>query len=370
MKKLILLLLVCFMVTGCGSKSTALNENKAYKQEDVIETTAEQTTEETEAEIEYAISSNDLIERISTVYPDVNSDMIKSAVEEDYNASLLYYYNALKTNKSDSDMTDMLRRVVAGEGFVYSDGIVVSDIDDIAYDVSFVDTAESSYKTYKDEFIYKMSNRIYETYGYRAGYTDDLMKAVDFLCNNNLDATIAYYYEYLDSQYNDYSVQSKLGLAIVNAMDEKIVDESPNLFYTSIIRNDLSVLDSLEANFRAYVDEVNASIVADKESRAAEEASKDAVVESEGLKVSWESIRYDADGMDFQGAMASSAWYGVEFQKGTGNDGSTYYRGLFNNKNDDSKHLYAEWTYNNGGDTYQVEVSNSHIEDCSSYYKY
>ena len=162
MKKLILLLLMCFMVTGCGSKSTALNENKAYKQEDVIETTAEQTTEETEAEIEYAISSNDLIERISTVYPDVNSDMIKSAVEEDYNASLLYYYNALKTNKSDSDMTDMLRRVVAGEGFVYSDGIVVSDIDDIAYDVSFVDTAESSYKTYKDEFIYKMSNRIYE----------------------------------------------------------------------------------------------------------------------------------------------------------------------------------------------------------------
>lgn len=370
MKKLILLLLVCFMVTGCGSKSTALNENKAYKQEDVIETTAEQTTEETEAEIEYAISSNDLIERISTVYPDVNSDMIKSAVEEDYNASLLYYYNALKTNKSDSDMTDMLRRVVAGEGFVYSDGIVVSDIDDIAYDVSFVDTAESSYKTYKDEFIYKMSNRIYETYGYRAGYTDELMKAVDFLCNNNLDATIAYYYEYLDSQYNDYSVQSKLGLAIVNAMDEKIVDESPNLSYTSIIRNDLSVLDSLEANFRAYVDEVNASIVADKESRAAEEASKDAVVESEGLKVSWESIRYDADGMDFQGAMASSAWYGVEFQKGTGNDGSTYYRGLFNNKNDDSKHLYAEWTYKNGGDTYQVEVPNSHIEDCSSYYKY
>ena len=70
------------------------------------------------------------------------------------------------------------------------------------------------------------------------------------------------------------------------------------------------------------------------------------------------------------GAMASSAWYGVEFQKGTGNDGSTYYRGLFNNKNDDSKHLYAEWTYKNGGDTYQVEVPNSHIEDCSSYYKY
>ena len=79
-----------------------------------------------------------------------------------------------------------------------------------------------------------------------------------------------------------------------------------NLSYTSIIRNDLSVLDSLEANFRAYVDEVNASIVADKESRAAEEASKDAVVESEGLKVSWEFIRYDADGMDFQGAMAVS----------------------------------------------------------------
>lgn len=370
MKKLILLLLMCFMITGCGSKSTALNENKAYKQEDIIETTAEPTTEETKEELEYAISADDLIERISTTYPDVNSDMVKGAVEEDYDAALLYYYNALKTNQSDSDMAGMLRRVIAGEGFVYSDNIVVSDVNDIAYDTSFIDTAESSYKTYKDEFIYKMSSRIYETYGYRAGYTDDLMKAIDFLCNNNLDATIAYYYEYLDSQYNDYSVQSKLGLAIVNAMDEKIVDESSNLSYTSIVRNDLSVLDSLEANFRTYVDEINASIVADKESRAAEEASKAAVVESEGLKISWESIRYDADGMDFQGAMASSAWYGVEFQKGTGNDGSTYYRGLFNNKNDDSKHLYAEWTYKNGGDTYQVEVPNSHIEDCSSYYKY
>lgn len=370
MKKLILLLLLCFMITGCESKSTALNENKAYKQEDVIETTAEQATEEAEAELQYAISSDDLIERISTVYPGVNSDMVKSAVKEDYDAALLYYYNALKTNQSDSDMDGMLRRVVAGEGFVYSDDIVVSDIDNIVYDKSFIDTAESSYKTYKDEFIYKMSSRIYETYGYRAGYTDNLMKAVDFLCNNNLDATIAYYYEYLNSQYNDYSVQSKLGLAIVNAMDEKIVDESPNLSYTSIVWNDLSVLDSLEDNFRTYVDEVNASVVTDKESRAAEEASKAAVVESEGLKVSWESVRYDADGMDFQGAMASSAWYGVEFQKGTGNDGSTYYRGLFNNKNDDSKHLYAEWTYKNGGDTYQVEVPNSHIEDCSSYYKY
>ena len=366
MKKLILLLLLCFMITGCESKSTALNENKAYKQEDVIETTAEQATEEAEAELQYAISSDDLIERISTVYPGVNSDMVKSAVKEDYDAALLYYYNALKTNQSDSDMDGMLRRVVAGEGFVYSDDIVVSDIDNIVYDKSFIDTAESSYKTYKDEFIYKMSSRIYETYG----YTDNLMKAVDFLCNNNLDATIAYYYEYLNSQYNDYSVQSKLGLAIVNAMDEKIVDESPNLSYTSIVWNDLSVLDSLEDNFRTYVDEVNASVVTDKESRAAEEASKAAVVESEGLKVSWESVRYDADGMDFQGAMASSAWYGVEFQKGTGNDGSTYYRGLFNNKNDDSKHLYAEWTYKNGGDTYQVEVPNSHIEDCSSYYKY
>lgn len=370
MKKLILLLLLCFMITGCESKSTALNENKAYKQEDVIETTAEQATEEAEAELQYAISSDDLIERISTVYPGVNSDMVKSAVKEDYDAALLYYYNALKTNQSDSDMDGMLRRVVAGEGFVYSDDIVVSDIDNIVYDKSFIDTAESSYKTYKDEFIYKMSSRIYETYGYRAGYTDNLMKAVDFLCNNNLDATIAYYYEYLNSQYNDYSVQSKLGLAIVNAMDEKIVDESPNLSYTSIVWNDLSVLDSLEDNFRTYVDEVNASVVTDKESRAAEEASKAAVVESEGLKVSWESVRYDADGMDFQGAMASSAWYGVEFQKGTGNDGSTYYRGLFNNKNDDSKHLYAEWTYKNGGDTYQVEVPDSHIEDCSSYYKY
>lgn len=370
MKKLILLLLLCFMITGCESKSTALNENKAYKQEDVIETTAEQATEEAEAELQYAISSDDLIERISTVYPGVNSDMVKSAVKEDYDAALLYYYNALKTNKSDSDMDGMLRRVVAGEGFVYSDDIVVSDIDNIVYDKSFIDTAESSYKTYKDEFIHKMSSRIYETYGYREGYTDNLMKAVDFLCNNNLDATIAYYYEYLNSQYNDYSVQSKLGLAIVNAMDEKIVDESPNLSYTSIVWNDLSVLDPLEDNFRTYVDEVDASIVADKESIAAEEASKAAVVESEGLKVSWESVRYDADGMDFQGAMASSAWYGVEFQKGTGNDGSTYYRGLFNNKNDDSKHLYAEWTYKNGGDTYQVEVPNSHIEDCSSYYKY
>lgn len=370
MKKLILLLLVCFMVTGCGNKSIALNENKAYKQEDVIETTAETTTEETEAELEYAISAEDLIERISTTYPTVNSDMVKNAVEEDYDASLLYYYNALKTNQSDYDMASLLRRVVAGEGFVYSDDIVVSDIGDIAYDVSFVNTAESAYFVYKTKFIDEMANRIYNTYGYREGYTDELKQAVEFLCNNNLDDIIAYYYEYLDSQYNDYSVQSKLGLAIVNAMDEKIVNESPNLAYTSIVRNDVSVLDSLEANFKSYVDEVNESIVADRESRAAEEASLAAVAESEGLKVSWEPIRYDADGMDFQGAMASSAWYGVEFQKGTGNDGSTYYRGLFNNKNDDSRHLYAEWTYKNGGDTYQVEVSNSHIEDCSSYYKY
>lgn len=370
MKKLILLLLMCFMITGCGSKSTALNENKAYKQEDVIETTTEPTTEETKEELEYAISADDLIERISTTYPDVNSDMVKGAVEEDYDAALLYYYNALKINQSDSDMAGMLRRVVAGEGFVYSDDIVVSDVDDIAYDESFVDTAESAYTAYKDEFIYNMVNRMYDTYGYREGYTDELKKAIEFLCNNNMDDTIAYYYEYLNSQYNDYSVQSKLGLAIVNAMDEKIVNESPNLAYTSIVRNDVSVLDSLEANFKSYVDEVNESIVADRESRAAEEASLAAVAESEGLKVSWEPIRYDADGMDFQGAMASSAWYGVEFQKGTGNDGSTYYRGLFNNKNDNSRHLYAEWTYKNGGDTYQVEVSNSHIEDCSSYYKY
>lgn len=370
MKKLILFLLVCFMITGCGSKSTALNENKAYKQEDVIETTKEQTTEETATEFEYAISADDLIERISTMYPAVNSDMVKNAVEEDYDAALLYYYNALKTNQSDSDMADMLRRVVAGEEFVYTDDIVVSDVDDIAYDASFVNSAESSYITYKIKFIDEMANRIYDTYGYREGYTDNLKQAIEFLCENNLDDTIAYYYEYLDSQYNDYSVQSKLGLAIVNAMDEKIVNEYPNLSYTSVVRNDISILDSLEANFKSYVDEVNANIVVIKESRAAEEDSKAAVVESEGLKVTWEPIRYDADGMDFQGAMTSSAWYGVEFQKGTGNDGSTYYRGLFNNKNDDSHHLYAEWTYKNGGDTYQVEVPNSHIEDCSSYYKY
>lgn len=370
MKKLMLLLLVCFMVTGCGSKSTSLNKNKAYEQEDVIETTAEPTTEETEEELEYTIQADELISRISNIYPAINSDMIRGAVEEDYDASLLYYYNALRTNQSDSDMAAMLRRVVSGEGFIYTDDIVVSDVNDIAYDASLVNAAESSYAEYRIKFIDNMVNRIYDTYGYREGYTDKLKNAINFLCKNNLDATIAYYYEYLDSQYNDYSVQSKLGLVIVNAMDEKIIDESPNLAYTNIVRNDVSVLDALEANFKSYVDEVNASIVADRESRAAEEASLAAVAESEGLKVSWESIRYDADGMDFQGAMASSAWYGVEFQKGTGNDGSTYYRGLFNNKNDDSRHLYAEWTYKNGGDTYQVEVPNSHIEDCSSYYKY
>jgi len=371
MKKLLAVLVVCFAVTGCGAGKTAVVETKAYEQEDVTETTTakETTTESADEEMEYAFTTEELIERISKSYPKLQAELINDACNIDPVVSILYYYNALKTNMSDGDLGTMLMSVAVGEGFKYDD-LVTTDIHDIAYDMSILDVAETSYAEYKSKFINDMAERIYDTYGYRFGYTDEIKNAVQFLCENDLEATIAYYYEYLIYGYNDYTEQDKISLAITNAEEGKIIDREPDLSFTDIVKKDVTVLDDLEANYRSYVDEVNASVVAAKESRAAEEASLAAKVESEGLFIAWEPVRYDADGMDFQGAGVSSAWYGVEFQKGTGNDGSIYYRGLFNNKNDEGKHLYAEWTYKNGGESYMVEVPYSQIIDCEEYYRY
>ncbi len=377
MKKLVMLFAVCFMVTGCGAKSGTAVQAETHEKKDVVETVkeVEDTVKETEKETtapeevrtEDVFAVDELVSRIHNSFNEIPEDIISRACKEDLDAVVLYYYDALKTGDNAKFSEEMVK-LCAGYGFE-DNQLVTNDISYITANVSILDNAEESHLAKKKEFIDELSNRIYATMRYHYGESKEDKAAIQFLCENNLDEAIAYYYEFLTYAYNSFDGRDVIRIAIANAADGKITHYDPDMSCVQMVKENISILDEYEENYRNYVDGVFAKIAADKESRAAREKELADLVANEGLQIEWKESNFNADGMDFQYSGVSSAWYGVELREGRGNDERLYYKGLFNNKNDDSKHLYVEWSLKDQ-DTYQVEVPYSTIDECSNYFKY